>query len=182
MSAEISSQWRGQYPELLCERQRQHGLTASTSMGADTLKRAGQQPVIFPGVAFIQEINLQRASYGAEFGGPGPRSPASKPRPAGLPSTGACLFVRSQIFSANQYFNKLVGLDRGGERYNNYGYYIGGPVWFPSSPADATRAPSSSSSAQEYLRSEQSILQNISNIPTAAQRKPASSPRRCARE
>lgn len=28
--------------------------------GTDTLKRAGQQPVTFPGIDFIQEINLQR--------------------------------------------------------------------------------------------------------------------------
>lgn len=138
--------------------------------GADTLKRAGQQPVTFPGVDFIQEINLQRASYGAEFGGPGSSVTSVQTKAGGTIFHGGLFyFVRSQIFNANQYFNKLGGLDRGGERYNNYGYYIGGPVWIPKFTS-RHNARTFFFFGQEYLRSEQSILQNISNIPTAAQR------------
>ena len=138
--------------------------------GADTLKRAGQQPVTFPGVDFIQEINLQRASYGAEFGGPG-SSVTSVQTKAGSTAFhgGAFYFFRSQILNANTYFNKLAGLNRGGEVYNDYGYYLGGPVWIPHFTNRQT-TKTFFFFGQEYLRNRQAIAQNISNIPTAAQR------------
>jgi len=138
--------------------------------GADTLKRAGQAPVTFPSIDFIQEINLQRSSYGAEFGGPG-ASVTSVQTKSGRSDFhgGLFYFFRSQVLNANSYFNKLGGLDRGGERYNNYGYYIGGPVWIPHFTNRRT-TKTFFFFGQEYLRSEQAILQNISNIPTAAQR------------
>ena len=67
--------------------------------GADTLKRAGQQPVAFPGVDFIQEINLQRASYGPEFGGGGAAFVSVQTKSAGTDFHGGAFgFFRSQIF------------------------------------------------------------------------------------
>lgn len=144
--------------------------------GADTLKRAGQKPVTFPGVDFIQEVNLQRASYGAEFGGPG-SSVISVQTKSGSTTFhgGAFYFFRSQVLNANTYFNKLGGLNRGGERYNNYGYYIGGPVWIPH-VTNRNTTKTFFFFGQEYLRSQQAILQNISNIPPPRSA-PACSPR-----
>jgi hypothetical protein len=138
--------------------------------GADTLKRAGQQPVTYPGIDFIQEVNLQRAIYGAEFGGPG-SSVTSVQTKSGTASFhgGLFYFWRSQVLNANTYFNKRAGLPRGGERYNNYGFYLGGPVYFPGLTSRAN-TKTFFFVGQEYLRSQLAVLQNISNIPTAAQR------------
>ena len=138
--------------------------------GADTLKRAGQQPVAFPGIDFIQEINLQRADYGAEFGGAGAAFVSVQTRSGATDFHGGAFgFFRSQIFNANTYFNKLAGVPRGGERYADFGYYVGGPVWIPKL-TDRKNAKTFFFFGQEYLRSAESVQQNITNIPTAAQR------------
>ncbi len=138
--------------------------------GADTLKRAGQQPVVFPGIDFIQEINLQRALYGADFGGPGAAfvSVQTKAGTSNFHGT-AFGFGRSQIFNANDPFNKASGVAVPFSRYYDYGYAVGGPVYIP-------RLMSRGASktffffGQQFLRSETGTPQNISNIPTAAQR------------
>lgn len=82
---------------------------------------------------------------------------------------GAFGLLRSQIFNANDVFNKLVPIDRGMERYNDYGYFLGGPVWFPGLTS-RRNSKTFFFFGQEFLRSKQAVLQNISNIPTAAQR------------
>ena len=138
--------------------------------GADTIKRAGQQPVTFPGVDFIQEVDLQRSNYGAEFGGPGSSIISVQTKSGGAAfHGGAFYFFRNQLLNADTYFNKLAGLPRGAERYNDYGYFIGGPVYIPGK---TNRANSKTFFffGQEYLRSSTAISQNISNIPTLAQR------------
>jgi hypothetical protein len=138
--------------------------------GADTLKRAGQQPVAFPGVDFIQEINLQRASYGPEFGGDGAAFVSVQTKSAGTDFHGGAFgFFRSQIFNANTYFNNLAGVPRGGQRYADFGYYLGGPVWIPKFTA-RQKAKTFFFFGQEYLRSANSVQQTITNLPTAAQR------------
>jgi hypothetical protein len=138
--------------------------------GADTLKRAGQQPVAFPGVDFIQEINLQRADYGAEFGGAGAGFTSVQTK-AGTTDFhgGAFGFFRSQVMNANTYFNNLVGIPRGLSRYADFGYYVGGPVWIPGH-TDRHSAKTFFFFGQEYLRTETSVQQTLSNIPTLAQR------------
>jgi Carboxypeptidase regulatory-like domain len=138
--------------------------------GADILKRAGQQPVTFASIDFIQEINLQRANYGSEFGGPGAAfvSVQTKSGTARLHG-GAYEFYEDKVFNANNYFNNLSGVARPGARQNDYGYFIGGPVYIPK--LFSLRSPKTFFSfGQEFLRQEASQSQTISNIPTVAQR------------
>ena len=138
--------------------------------GADILKRAGQQPVAFPSVDFIQEINLQRASYGAEFGGAGAAVVSVQTKSGGTNFHGGAFgFFRSQIFNANTFFNNLAGVPRGGQRYADFGYYAGGPVWIPKL-TDRHNAKTFFFFGQEFLRSENAVQQTITNLPTAAQR------------
>ena len=138
--------------------------------GADTLKRAGQQPVAFPGVDFIQEINLQRSSYGAEYGGAGAAFVSVQTKSGGTSFHGGAFgFFRSQIFNANTYFNNLAGVPRGGQRYADFGYYLGGPVWIPK-VTDRNHTKTFFFVGQEFLRSENSVEQSITNQSTAAQR------------
>jgi hypothetical protein len=138
--------------------------------GADTLKRAGQQPVAFPGVDFIEEINLQRANYGAEFGGAGTSFVSVQSKSGSVDFHGGAFgFFRSQIFNANTYFNNLAAVPRGGQRYADFGYDVGGPDWIPGlTTRDHTKT--FFFLGQEYLRSRNSVQQSITNLPTFAQR------------
>ena len=138
--------------------------------GADILKRAGQQPVTFPGVDFIQEINLQRANYGAQYGGPGAAfvSVQTKSGTARFHG-GAFEFYEDKIFNANNYFNNLAGVARPGARQNDWGYFVGGPVYIPK--IFPLHDPKTFFFfGQERLRQEASTSQTITNIPTLAQR------------
>ncbi len=138
--------------------------------GADTLKRAGQQPVAFPGIDFVQEINLQRANYGAEFGGAGAAFVSVETKSGSAEFHGGAFgFFRSQIFNANTFFNNLAGVPRGGERYADFGYFVGGPVWIPGLTS-RTRARTFFFLGQEFLRTANSVQQTITDLPTLAQR------------
>ncbi len=138
--------------------------------GQDINKRLGQQTISFPGIDFIQEMNLQRAGYGAEYGGPGSAVVTVETKSgASAFHGGAYEFFRSQILDANGYFDNLADVPRPGLRYSDYGYQAGGPVWLPH-VTDRTHAKTFFYLGQEFLREEVAVQQNITNIPTAVQR------------
>lgn len=138
--------------------------------GQDEIKRLGQQSIAFPGINFIQEMNLQRGSYGAEYAGPG-GGVINVETKSGTTAFhgGAYEYFRSQILDANNYYNNLVGVARPALRYSDYGYQLGGPVWIPHL---TTRRDTKTFFffGQEMLRSENPVGTNISNIPTTLQR------------
>jgi hypothetical protein len=85
-----------------------------------------------PSVDAIQEFTLQRSQYDASFG----RSAGGQVLVATKSGTHAFHgdvyeFVRNDILNANSYFNKQVPIPRGVERYNNFGFTLGGPVYIP---------------------------------------------------
>ncbi len=85
-----------------------------------------------PSVDAIQEFTLERSTYDAGFG----RSGAGQILVATKTGTnqfhgGAYEFDRNDAFNANNYFNKQAGLPRAIERYNDYGFTIGGPLFVP---------------------------------------------------
>lgn len=138
--------------------------------GADTLKRAGNQPVSFPGVDFIQEVNLQRADYGAQFGGAGAAFVSVQTKSGTSDFHGGAFgFFRSQVTNANTYFNDLAHQAIGGQKYADFGYDLGGPVWIPH-VTNRKNTKTFFFLGMEFLREENSVQQSISNQPTAAQR------------
>jgi hypothetical protein len=87
-----------------------------------------------PSVDSIQEFTLERSTYDAGFG----RSAGGQVLVATKSGTSAFHgdayeFDRNNIFNANSYFNKNVTpiIPRAIQRYNNYGFTIGGPVYIP---------------------------------------------------
>jgi hypothetical protein len=87
-----------------------------------------------PSVDAIQEFTLERSTYDASFG----RSAGGQVLVATKSGTSAFHgdayeFNRNDIFNANNYFNKTVTpiIPRAIERYNNYGFTIGGPLYIP---------------------------------------------------
>lgn len=87
-----------------------------------------------PSVDAIQEFTLERSTYDAGFGrsGGGQVLVATKSGTSGFHGD-AYEFNRNNIFNANSFFNKLASpvLPRAIERYNDYGFTIGGPLYIP---------------------------------------------------
>ena len=87
-----------------------------------------------PSVDAIQEFTMERSSYDAGFG----RSGGGQILVATKSGTNefhgdAYEFNRNNIFNANNYFNKQTDpiTPRSIERYNDFGFTIGGPVEIP---------------------------------------------------
>jgi hypothetical protein len=101
--------------------------------GADNVDRGSNLTLlIYPSVDAIAEFRTLRNTYSAEFG----RSAAGQINVVTKSGThdfhgGAYEFFRNDVLNANQYLLNQVGTKRPPLRYNDYGYYIGGPVFIP---------------------------------------------------
>lgn len=85
-----------------------------------------------PSVDAIQEFTLQRGNYDAGYGrsGGGQVLVATKNGTSSFHGD-AYEFVRNTALDANYSFNKPVGIPRGVNHHNDYGFTIGGPVFIP---------------------------------------------------
>jgi hypothetical protein len=139
--------------------------------GSDMVNHGGDlQTGGFPSIDAIQEMNITRNSYGAQYGGGGSGIVSLQTRSGSTAFHGsAYAFLRSQVLNANSYFNNLAGVPRPGIRYNDFGYSLGGPVWIPHL-TDRNNAKTFFFFTQEYLRSETSSGATYTNVPTLAQR------------
>ncbi|HEX3893118.1 MAG TPA: carboxypeptidase regulatory-like domain-containing protein [Terracidiphilus sp.] len=85
-----------------------------------------------PSVDAIQEFTLQRGTYDAGYGRSGGGQVLVATKSGNSAFHGDVYeFVRNDALNANSYFNNLTGQSRTIERYNNFGYTIGGPVFIP---------------------------------------------------
>ena len=85
-----------------------------------------------PSVDAIQEFTLQRGNYDAGYGrsGGGQVLVATKNGTSSFHGD-AYEFVRNTALDSNYSFNKPVGIPRGVNHHNDYGFTIGGPVYIP---------------------------------------------------
>ncbi len=87
-----------------------------------------------PSVDAIQEFTLERSTYDAGYGrsGGGQVLVATKSGTSAFHGD-AYEFNRNNIFNANSYFNKQTNpiTKRAIERYNDYGFTLGGPLYIP---------------------------------------------------
>ncbi len=87
-----------------------------------------------PSVDAIQEFTLERSTYDAGYGrsGGGQILVATKSGTSAFHGD-AYEFNRNNIFNANSYFNKQTTpvTPRTVERYNDYGFTLGGPLYIP---------------------------------------------------
>jgi len=88
-----------------------------------------------PSVDAIQEFTLARGSYDAGYGRSGGAQIVVATKQGTSRYHGDVYeFNRNNVFNANSYFNKhnpASLLPRGIERYNDYGFTLGGPVTIP---------------------------------------------------
>src|SRR5581483_5280810 len=85
-----------------------------------------------PGIDAIQEFTLERSMYDAQYG----RSGGGQVLVATKSGTNqfhgdAYEFVRNDFFNANDFFSNSTGTPRAIERYNNFGFTLGGPLYVP---------------------------------------------------
>ena len=140
--------------------------------GQDLQRRSagGNQIGAYPGIDFIQEINLQRSNFGAQYGGSGSAFVSIATKQGSTAFHGSVYdFFRSQVLNANNYFNNLAGVPRPLLRYQDFGYEIGGPIWIPRH-GSRDNAKTFFVFGQEFLRSENSVQTTLTNVPTAQQR------------
>jgi hypothetical protein len=85
-----------------------------------------------PSVDAIQEFTLQRGNYDAGYGrsGGGQILVATKNGTSSFHGD-AYEFVRNTDLDANYSFNKPLGIARGVNHHNDYGFTIGGPFFIP---------------------------------------------------
>jgi hypothetical protein len=85
-----------------------------------------------PSVDAIQEFTLQRGTYDAGYGrsGGGQVLVATKNGTRAFHGD-AYEFVRNTDLDSNYSFNKPVGIERGVNHHNDYGFTIGGPIYIP---------------------------------------------------
>jgi len=85
-----------------------------------------------PSVDAIQEFTLERGSYDASYGRSGGAQILVATKRGTSEFHGDVYeFVRNDVFNANTYFGNQQGDPRGIERYNNYGFTLGGPLFIP---------------------------------------------------
>ncbi len=87
-----------------------------------------------PSVDAIQEFTMERSTYDAEYGRSGAGQILTSIRSGTDHFHGdAYEFGRNNIFNANNYFNKQTTpiTPRTVERYNDYGFTLGGPIMIP---------------------------------------------------
>src|SRR6185369_11859590 len=109
--------------------------------GADVTDRGSNLTIqAYPSIDSIEEFKVQRSLYPAESGRSGGGQVNIVTRSGGDKFHGSFFeFVRNEKLNANNYLtnrNAPIGRDENGKakrtpfRYNNYGFTVGGPIYF----------------------------------------------------
>ncbi len=125
---------------------------------------------MFPSIDSLQEINLLRNNYGAQYGGESGAifNLATKSGTSSFHG-GAYYYFQNQLLNANGYFNNRAGNARVPFRYNNFGFTLGGPLYIPKL-LPKERSNTFFFVSSEILRSAQAATSSVANDPTALQR------------
>ena len=100
----------------------------------------GTGPFLEASIDAVQEVELLQTNYQAEYG----RSVGGTINTVTKSGTrdfhgGAYYYFRNEDLNANDYFANSQGLPRSPYRYNNPGYFIGGPVLIPGTSFNKAR-------------------------------------------
>ncbi|HYE14047.1 MAG TPA: TonB-dependent receptor [Pyrinomonadaceae bacterium] len=87
---------------------------------------------VSPSPNAFQEFTVSTSSYSAEFGNSSGGIVNFSIKSGGNQFHGeAYEYHRNDAFNANSYLNNLSGLDRPRNHQNNFGFNVGGPMYFP---------------------------------------------------
>ena len=122
-----------------------------------------------PSIDAIQEFTLQRSNYDASSGrsGGGQILVATKSGTSDFHGS-VYEFVRNDFFNANSYFSNATDTPRSIERYNDYGFTVGGPIWIPKKTHKSS-AKTFFFWSEEWRKVSSPASNTFDNIPTAAE-------------
>ena len=109
--------------------------------GISTLSLGGGTgPFLQASIDAVEQVKVLQTNYQAEYG----RSVGGTINTVTKSGTrnfhgGAYYYFRNEDLNANDYFANRQGLPRSPYRYNNPGYFVGGPVIFPGSNFNRNR-------------------------------------------
>lgn len=122
-----------------------------------------------PSIDAIQEFTLQRSNYDAASGrsGGGQIMVATKSGTSDFHGS-VYEFVRNDFFNANSFFSNATGQPRSIERYNDYGFTVGGPIWIPKKTKKSS-AKTFFFWSEEWRKVSSPASNTFDNIPSAAE-------------
>ena len=128
-------------------------------------------PYLAPSIDAVGEVKVLLSNYQAEYG----RSSGGTINTVIKSGTrdfhgGAYYFLRNEDMNANEFFNNKNGLPRPRYRFNNPGYFLGGPVLLPKTDFNRNRDKLFFFWSQDFLPlTIPSAVQN-QTFPTALER------------
>ncbi len=119
-----------------------------------------------PSIDAIQEFTLQRSNYDAASGRSGGGQIIVATKSGTNDYHGSVYeFVRNDYFNANSYFSNATDTPRSIERYNDYGFTVGGPLWIPK-VNDRKKAKTFFFWSEEWRKVSSPVSTTFDNIPT----------------
>jgi hypothetical protein len=122
-----------------------------------------------PSVDAIQEFTLQRSNYDAGSGrsGGGQILVATKSGTSDFHGS-AYEFFRNDYLNANSFFNNATDTPRSIERYNNFGFTVGGPIFIPKK-TEMKKSKTFFFWSEEWRKTSTPNSETISAIPSSAE-------------
>ncbi|HEY3838004.1 MAG TPA: carboxypeptidase-like regulatory domain-containing protein, partial [Bryobacteraceae bacterium] len=132
----------------------------------------GTGPFFEPNMDSIAEVQVLFVGQQAEFG----RSSGGTITAVTKNGTrefrgGAYYYLRNEDLNANDFFSNLAGLRRPRYRYNNPGYFVGGPVLIPGTRFNKNRDKLFFFWSDDYLTRQYPSIISYQTFPTAAERR-----------
>ena len=122
-----------------------------------------------PSIDAIQEFTLQRSNYDAGSGrsGGGQILVATKSGTSDFHGS-VYEFFRHDYLNANSFFSNATDTPRSIERYNDFGFTVGGPIFIPGK-TQKKKAKTFFFWSEEWRKTSTPASETITEMPTAAQ-------------
>ncbi len=122
-----------------------------------------------PSIDAIQEFTLQRSNYDASSGRSGGGQVLVATKSGTSDYHGSVYeFFRNDYLNANSYFGNATDSARPIERYNDYGFTVGGPVWIPKL-MDRKKSKTFFFWSEEWRKVSSPGSNTFTNLPTPAE-------------
>jgi len=122
-----------------------------------------------PSIDAIQEFTLQRSNYDAASGRSGGGQILVATKSGTNEFHGSVYeFFRNDWLNANSFFNNATDTPRTVERYNDFGFTVGGPIWIPKK-TDKSKAKTFFFWSEEWRKVRAPNSNTWTQIPTSAE-------------
>ncbi|HST50455.1 MAG TPA: carboxypeptidase regulatory-like domain-containing protein [Pyrinomonadaceae bacterium] len=133
--------------------------------------------LVFPSIDSIQEFRVERNSFSAEYGQAQGAVINLITKGGGNEFHGTLFeFLRNDALNASDFFNKAAGQPKPELRYNNFGFNVSGPIYFPTFGAGDKKIWKGKNRAfffwnEEWRREIRGLVPPLQfKVPTAAEK------------